>query len=305
MPQGSGRLSVVATPIGNLEDCSPRAIRMLREADGILCEDTRVTLKLLQALGVSRTLTGVLERSDQHSSESALDGWVARMLAGESLVLVSDAGTPAISDPGAELVSKCAEAGVPVTVIPGPSALTAFLSGAGFTEGAPVFRGFFPRKISDQKAEWDKVSRLPFQANLVWFESPERIEATCEFLASVAGELPAVISKELTKHFEKFYRGSLTNLTSHIQSARELGEIRGEWVIGVSIPPFEKSSGEFTGVDWRKVLAMLIRNGVSASRAAKEVSHVFGITKKTVYAEAVITAKSAVTSTDEAAEEDA
>ncbi len=285
---GEGELFIVATPIGNLQDLSPRAVQTLRGVDAILCEDTRVTASLLYANGIEKRL----ERADQHASSHQCDEWVARLVSGEKLALVSDAGTPAVSDPGAELVNRAAQAGVRVTPIPGASALTAFLSVSGFTSGSPLFRGFFPRKQADQEDEWKKVSSLPFGVAVVWFESPERIMASIEFLARVAPDAEAVIGKELTKIHEKFYRGYLKDLTSHIQCAHAAGEIRGEWVIGVQLPAQVSSLESVEDDAWRKSLKSLMNAGVSASRAAREVSHVFGISKNTVYAEAIRLAES-------------
>jgi len=287
MPKKNGELFIVATPIGNLQDMTPRAIQALREVDSILCEDTRVTLKLLHACGVEVGGEKRLERADQHVNEGQLKAWVERLLNGEKLALVSDAGTPAISDPGAELVAMAAEAGVTVTPIPGPSALSTFLSVAGFTSGSPLFRGFFPRKKGDQEAEWEKVSGLPFAAVVVWFESPERIEETVVFLAERAPGVSAVIGKELTKIHEKFYRGNLKDLTSHILSARDAGEIRGEWVIGLQILEDETRTSAKDSSDWDKALRSLLNAGISPSRAAREVSQVFGIPKNVVYAAAI------------------
>lgn len=299
-----GTLYVVATPIGNLEDLSPRARRILTAVDGILCEDTRVTLKLLLGLGIQRPLTGVLERSDQHASESQILRWVERLVAGESFALVSDAGTPAISDPGAELVSKCAAAGLEVVVIPGPSALAAFLSGAGFTRGSPLFRGFFPRKNTDRESEWKKVEALPFDSIVVWFESPERMVETVEFIAARDPEKRGVFAKELTKLYEKFYYGKLGDLASHIQRAQAAGEVRGEWVIGVYFPERVAAADGEGNDDWRKGLRSLLNSGVSPSRAAREVSQVFGILKKIAYAEAILLAKDLEVDPNEAEEKE-
>lgn len=295
-PRGQGTLYVVATPIGNLEDLSPRARRTFGEVDGILCEDTRMTAKLLNAAAVTRangqSFEGCLERLDHHADHSQLERVVARLTSGEKLALVSDAGTPAISDPGAELVALAAEGGIEVIVIPGPSALTTFLAGAGFTAGSPIFRGFFPRKVGDRKAECERVLGTPFPAVFVWFESPERVEDAVEFLAGQFPDLLAVVAKEMTKLHEKFIHGTLADLTSHIQSARAAGEIRGEWVIGVSAPGREESTAELNTSEWKKAVTCLLNSGISASRAAREISHVFGIPRNEVYPVAMELAKS-------------
>jgi 16S rRNA (cytidine1402-2'-O)-methyltransferase len=284
---------VIATPIGNLEDLSPRARRVFGEVDGILCEDTRMTAKLLNAAGVARadggSFEGRLSRFDQHATGDRLDYVKGRLEAGENLALVSDAGTPAVSDPGAVLVASLLSAGVSVVPIPGPSALTAFLSGAGFAEGSPVFRGFFPRKKGDRDAELDQAENLPFSSVFVWFESPERIVDAIEFLAARQPSARAVAAKELTKLHERFFEGTLSDLTSHIQNANAGGEVRGEWVIGVAFSAAARDStpdGTGSGA-WSKALECLLNAGVSASQAAREVSQVFGISRNAVYSRAV------------------
>lgn len=285
-----GTLYVVSTPIGNLEDLTPRARRILGEVDGVLCEDTRMTAKLLNAAGVARadggSFEGRLARFDQHASAGRLDGVLERLSSGENLAFVSDAGTPAISDPGAELVARAREAGFAVVPIPGASALTAFLAGAGFAEGTPVFRGFFPRKDSDRAAEIAALGTLPFVSIAVWFESPERIRETLARLAAELPEARAAVAKELTKRHERFYSGYLKDISSHIQGVVDASEIRGEWVIGVAFAARAETAGDEAEV-WRKALICLINSGVSASQAAREISQVFGISRNAVYARAV------------------
>ncbi len=291
---GIGTLYVVATPIGNLEDLTPRARRIFGLVDGVLCEDTRMTAKLLNAATVVRADGGSFEarlsRLDHHATSGRLEGAVARLLAGENLALVSDAGTPAISDPGAELVARAAEAGVPVVTVPGPSALTAFLAGAGFAEGSPVFRGFFPRRDADRETELGYARATPFGAVYVWFESPERVEAAVDFLAARLPDARGVAAKEITKLHERFYFGCLKDLASHIHRAATAGEVRGEWVIGVAFGAAAPASDGIPS-EWPKALTCLLNSGISASHAAREVSQVFGISRNLVYARAVEWAK--------------
>ncbi len=290
MPVEGGTLYVIATPIGNLEDLTPRARRIFGEVDGILCEDTRMTAKLLNAAAVKRadggSFEGRLARLDQHASDGKREYVIARLRSGENLALVSDAGTPAISDPGAELVALAAENGVTVVTVPGASALTAFLAGAGFSEGSPVFRGFFPRKTGDRVTEIGHALATPFGAVYVWFESPERIVDAVAFLAERQPQARAVIAKEITKLHERFYFGCLKDLTSHIQSADRAAEIRGEWVIGVAFAarPVENEGDRS---EWKKALTCLLNCGVPASQAAREVSQVFGISRNLVYSRAL------------------
>ncbi len=294
---GEGVLYVVATPIGNLEDLSPRAKRILTEVDAVLCEDTRMTAKLLNAYGITYGPERPLERADQHLSLGRLAAFVDRLSSGEKLALVSDAGTPAISDPGADLVRAASLADIPVVVIPGPSALPAFLSGAGFSEGTPVFRGFFPRKTADRALECDRAAALPFDSIWVWFESPERVVESVAFLAERFPAAEGAVAKELTKVYERFYRGKYAEITSHIQSAAAAGEVRGEWVIGLRLPAAVVPTA---GEEWKVTLECLVRCGVSASRAAREVSQVFGISRKEIYSTAVEAAKALGNSSDAA-----
>lgn len=285
-----GTLYVVATPIGNLEDLTPRARRILGEVDGILCEDTRMTAKLLNAASILRAdggdFSGRLSRLDRHSDEHARAFTLARIEAGETLALVSDAGTPAISDPGAELVTEAARRGLSVVVIPGVSALTAFLSGAGFKEETAVFRGFFPRKKNEREAEIGCAEAMPFDSVFVWFESPERVVEVVEFLSERLPDAQGVLAKELTKMHERFYYGNFKNIVSHIHSSATSGEIRGEWVLGVVFPARAPESDK-NASEWMKALRCLLNSGVSPSQATREISQVFGISRNLVYAQAI------------------
>jgi 16S rRNA (cytidine1402-2'-O)-methyltransferase len=281
--EGPGTLYVVATPIGNLEDLSPRAVRTLGEVDAVLAEDTRVGQRLLSAMGIENQV----ERYDQHTDSGRIRWFVERLEGGESFALISDAGTPAISDPGALLVAAANTAGISAVPIPGPSALTAFLSAAGFATGSPVFRGFYPRKRAERDEEWNRVERLPFDSLVVWFESPERIEEAIADLAARHPEIPGAAAKELTKLHERFYRGYLKEIASHIQSRTGTVENRGEWVIAIEWRAKETSIHEHESGEWEKALRTLLNAGVSASRAAREVSQVFGISKKPVYSRAL------------------
>ncbi|MGZ3709749.1 MAG: SAM-dependent methyltransferase, partial [Bdellovibrionota bacterium] len=188
-------LWIVATPIGNLQDLSPRARQALEDAHAVLCEDTRRTAALMSAVGAPRD---GLERFDAHSTPGQVRKIVERLGQGENLALVTDAGTPAVSDPGAALVAEARAAGIVITPIPGPSAPVALLSVAGFRATEFTFGGFFPRKPGERRellksCEKDGISRI-----FVWFESPQRIS---EALAAVAEAQPAarvIAGKELT-----------------------------------------------------------------------------------------------------------
>ncbi|HVY45838.1 MAG TPA: 16S rRNA (cytidine(1402)-2'-O)-methyltransferase [Minicystis sp.] len=214
----AGRLFVVATPIGNLGDVTLRAVEVLKGADRVVAEDTRQTRKLLSHLGVAGK---PLARIDAHAGPEALERVVAAMRdAAEQVALVTDAGTPVVSDPGAELVARAAAAGVEVVAVPGPSAALAALSISGFS-GAFRFFGFLPRGGPERREAIARVAATDEVAIL--FESPQRIAATLEELARVMPERRAVVARELTKLHEEAVRGTLAELAG---APREwLGEI--------------------------------------------------------------------------------
>lgn len=219
-----GTLYLVATPIGNLEDLTLRALRVLREVDCIAAEDTRQTRKLLTHFEIATPMLSLHQRS----SQSRLEQLVGKLEQGASVALVTDAGTPVISDPGAELVRRCVEAGVPVVPIPGPSAVLTALSASGFDGQAFSFVGFLPRKPGERRRALESLRSR--NETLVFFESPERIASFLRQAAEVFGDRPAVVARELTKKFEEFSRGSLRSLAEQ-WSAREA---RGEFTIVIA-----------------------------------------------------------------------
>lgn len=277
-------LWVVATPIGNLDDLSPRAKLALQSADAILCEDTRRTAGLLSALGLKTRL----ERMDAFASESRIDSFVARMVEGESFAYVTDAGTPAVSDPGASLVRRAREAGVTITPIPGPSAVIALLSVSGLEKTAFVFRGFFPRKQAERKAELELTLSTSVADVFIWFESPRRIADALSEIAGFFEDRPEKTSlfagKELTKIHESFFWGTAREVADQVRDEIEREGERGEWCFLLSLEgrPKEESS------DWVKALHCLLDAGVSASEAARQVSQHFGAGKKEVYEKALV-----------------
>src|SRR6201996_5336964 len=208
-----GRLQVVATPIGNLNDLSTRAHQALAEADLIAAEDTRHTLGMLQTMGISRPMVSL----HAYNEGQRVPDLLARMNGGEVVTLVSDAGTPLLSDPGYELVSAAAAAGFEVRVIPGPSAITAALAVAGLPTSRFCFEGFLPSRSRERRTE---LARLAHETRtLVFFEAPHRIAETLEDLVSELGaERRAVVARELTKTHETIYRGTLSELVNHAAS---------------------------------------------------------------------------------------
>jgi 16S rRNA (cytidine1402-2'-O)-methyltransferase len=286
--QVPGVLWVVATPIGNLEDMSPRAKQTLERAHTLLCEDTRQGAKLVSALRIAKAMSR-LERLDAHSGEKALKNWVARMQAGESFALITDAGTPAISDPGSALVRRAAEEGIEIIPIPGPSAVPTLLSVAGFEETSFTFRGFFPRNASEQKNELELALDSGLSRVYIWFESPRRVSEALSRVAETCPEAPVAAAKELTKIHEKIFRGTALEIAREVQSEIDREGERGEWIFAVRFPALEKgaaggtSSKNSVSEESMKALHCLIDAGVSASVAARQVSHHFGAHKKSVY----------------------
>ena len=217
---------VVATPIGNLSDLSPRASEVLRQVDTVLAEDTRVTGRLLKHIGSTAPLAAIHDHNEREHSERIVNAVTRESRA---MALVSDAGTPLISDPGYHLVNSMAVAGVPVFTVPGPSAVTAALSIAGLPTDRFVFEGFLPARQAARRARIQALSSET--RTLVFYEAPHRLLATIADLAELLGPRPAAVTRELTKQFETCYRAPLDQLLLTLQ-ADENAE-RGEMVIVV------------------------------------------------------------------------
>ena len=220
----SGTLYLVATPIGNLGDLSPRAADTLARADFIAAEDTRVTRKLLSHLGLKKPVVSYHE----HNKAAAGPAILARLLAGESCALATDAGTPAISDPGEDLVRLCGENGVPVQAIPGCCALISALAVSGLPTGRFVFEGFLPVNRSERRERLRRL--LEEDRTLLFYEAPHRLRTTLDDLLEAFGDRPAVLCRELTKLHETVMR---TTLAQAVEWYREQ-EPRGEYVLVIA-----------------------------------------------------------------------
>lgn len=219
---------LAATPIGNLSDATDRLKQLISTADLIACEDTRSTVRLIQSLAVSTDAQLISLHEHNEASRSA--ELVDRAAAGERILVVSDAGMPAVSDPGHRLVSAAVEAGVPVTAAPGASAVTTALALSGLATAQFTFGGFFPRKQSEQTA---LITRLQSEEwTTVLFESPHRITATVELLSAELGEdRQAAVARELTKKYEEILRGSLGELHAELAQRQAASRIKGEFVL--------------------------------------------------------------------------
>ena len=261
-------LSVCATPIGNLEDVTLRVLAELRDADVVLCEDTRHTRVLLDRHGIRARLLSYHEHNEAARTAELLP----RLEAGERVALVSDAGLPGISDPGARIVRAALDAGVPVTVLPGASAVETALVASGLVAERYQFLGFLPRGEKALAALWDELRAWPWPA--VAFESPQRLPATLRSLAAVDPSRPVAVCRELTKRFEEVARGSATELAERFAEPPK-GEIA--LVLG---------PGEAAGVAEDGALAAvaeLVDAGVPRRRAAEVVARLTGVARNRLY----------------------
>lgn len=231
-----GTLYVVATPIGNLGDITLRALETLKQVDAIAAEDTRHTVGLLRHFGISKPLVAVHE----HNEQQAAEGLLKRLQAGESIALVTDAGTPAVSDPGAVVVQAVRNAGVKVVPVPGASAVIAALSAAGIVEPGFCFEGFLPASGSQRRKRLDRLKGIP--VTLVFYEAPHRIVECVQDLQTVfGGERLLTIARELTKTFETIHTASLTDTVHWLQA--DSNQQRGEFVLLIHPAPAEKAEG--------------------------------------------------------------
>lgn len=276
---GQGTLFVVSTPIGNLADLSARARQVLEQADLLLAEDTRHTRQLLSACGIERP-AGALESLHEHNEAGRVPGLVERLLGGATVALVSDAGTPLVSDPGAVLVAAAAAAGIEVVAIPGPCAVIAALSVAALPAARFAFEGFLPPKAAARRRALEALTGEP--RTLVFYEAPHRLVETLGDLANVLGaERPAAVARELTKRFETVYRGSLASLLR--QANAEADMARGEIVIVVQ-GAAQATVAEDRDAD--RVLRALLEE-LPVSQVARLAAQITGRPRKELYERAL------------------
>jgi len=279
-----GTLFVVATPIGNLQDLSPRAAACLRDADLLLAEDTRHTRVLLEACAIARS-SGTLQSLHEHNEHERVPALVARLLAGDRIALVSDAGTPLMSDPGSLLVAAAARAGVEIVALPGPCAAIAALSVAGLSTERFVFEGFPPAKQSARRAALARLALEP--RTLVFYEAPHRLAATLADLAEAfGGTREASVARELTKRFESVYRGTLLDLAE--RCAVDSNMMRGEIVLVVAGAAVAEDDTDALAAE--RVLGVLLQE-LPVSQAARLAAQLTGRSRKELYERALGAAK--------------
>jgi len=265
-----GRLYLVATPIGNLEDITYRAVRVLGEVEVIACEDTRQTRKLLDHYGIAKPTISYHE----HNEAGRAAELVERLVAGTSVALVSDAGMPLVSDPGYRLVRAAIEAGVPVEPVPGPSAALAALAASGLPTDAFHFAGFLPAKAGQRARALEALQDE--SATLIFYEAPHRVLEALDTIAEVLGPRPVVAARELTKVHEEYLRGTAAEVRDQL-AAR--GSIKGEFTLLVgkaaAPAPDDRPIGE--------AVEELVRAGMARMDAIKQVARRRGLSKREVY----------------------
>jgi 16S rRNA (cytidine1402-2'-O)-methyltransferase len=267
-------LHVVATPIGNAEDITLRALAVLRGVDAIACEDTRVTAKLLARHRIAAPLLAYHD----HNAERMRPLLLARLRQGDAIALVSDAGTPLVSDPGFKLVRAAIAEGLPVTTLPGPSAALAALVLSGLPSDRFLFAGFLPPKSTARRRTLAEFGAVP--ATLVFFEGASRLAAALEDMAQTLGDRPAAVAREITKLYEEVRRGSLRELAGHYAAS---GPPRGEVVVVVG-PPTEQPAVTEDALDAQLEAALA---EMSLKDASAAVAAATGLKRRDIYARAL------------------
>ncbi len=273
----AGTLYLVPTPIGNLGDISQRMIQALEQADFIAAEDTRVSIKLLNHLGIKKTMVSY----HRHNTDSGGQAVLGRLMAGESCALVTDAGMPAISDPGEELVARCAELGIPVEAIPGPCALVTALAASGQPTGRFTFEGFLAMNKKNRKAHLESLRDE--ERTMIFYEAPHKLTATLKDLADTfGGDRPVSLCRELTKLHEEIRRTTLGQALVHYGETPP----KGEFVLVVrGAPP--KQAEEATLEDGLAMVARLRGEGLSLRDAVKRSAKELGLSRNQLYELAV------------------
>jgi 16S rRNA (cytidine1402-2'-O)-methyltransferase len=269
----AGRLFVVATPLGNLEDLSPRAVRTLRESALIACEDTRRTARLLREHAILTPTTSFFEHNERWKGDRILE----LIEAGKDVSLVSDAGTPAISDPGYRLVREARDHALSVIPVPGPSAVVAALSVSGLPTDRFLFVGFLPRKPGARRAAIEELRSE--RATLVFFESPLRAVALLADLLEILGDRQAFLCREATKLHEEYVRASLSELRRLLQ---QRAAQKGEFVLVVTGAPSAAAAASDDEI--RQRFVRLREEGLSRREAVKQIARSLGMPARSVYA---------------------
>ena len=273
----SSVLYIVSTPIGNLGDITLRALEVLRNVNLIACEDTRTTKKLLTRYGIKKPLTSYHEHNEAGKAREL----VSLLAEGKSVALVSDAGTPSVSDPGFRVVKLASEAGISIVPVPGPSAVLSALSVSGLPTSSFSFFGFPPRTKIQLGAFLEDIKSYP--GTLVFYESPKRVVKTLDAMAEVLGDRGASLSREITKMHEETLRGTITEVAAQLKNRKEIkGEIT--LVVEGNTSPGEELSAQEVG----RLLVELKKEGLTLKSAVEEISTKTGYSKSKTYKQALI-----------------
>ncbi len=271
-----GILYVVGTPIGNLSDLTPRAAKTLEQVDFIAAEDTRVTLKLLNHLGIKKPMMSYFEHNKQFRGELICK----RILEGESCAVVTDAGMPCISDPGEELIKQCAEYGIKTEVVPGPSAVISALCVSGLYTGRFTFEGFL--SVNKKSRREHLLTLVNEQRTMIFYEAPHKLANTLKDFYDTFGDRRLTIARELTKLHEEIIRTTTREAFERFSD----GSLKGEMVLVLEGAP-EVKAEEYTLSDAVSLAMKLVEEGAKASDAAKEAAKVTGFKKNEIYRELV------------------
>ncbi|MCL6565701.1 MAG: 16S rRNA (cytidine(1402)-2'-O)-methyltransferase [Acidobacteriia bacterium] len=278
--QPSGRcgcLYLVATPIGNLEDITLRALRVLREADLIACEDTRQTQKLLRHYGLRKRLVSYHEHNEMLRAPEL----VMELERGARVALVSDAGMPVLSDPGHRLVALCVRHGIPVVPVPGPSAVVAALVASGLPVDEFVFVGFLPARAGERRRRLQQLAGE--LRTLVLFEAPHRIRETVADALELLGDRPAVLAREVTKLHEEFLRGRLSELRTRLESKPPKGEITLLIGPAADTPAEARSPAAPAGTLAERIEQLMREQGLDRKTALKQAARERGLSRREAY----------------------
>jgi len=276
-----GTLYICPTPIGNLEDITIRVLNTLKSVDLIAAEDTRHTLRLLNHFEIQKPLTSYHEHNTRTKGKSLIN----KLLEGENIALVSDAGMPGISDPGADIIKLCIEEEIPFVVLPGPTATILALVGSGIDTNKFTFEGFLDRDKKGRRQRLEAIKKE--DRTLIFYEAPHRITTTLEDIFNILGNRQGVIARELTKRYEEFIRGSISELIDHLK----LNPPKGEIVLiceGVNLEEeaLEKQN-KLEEISIKDHILILMEEGLDKKVAIKEVAKLRNISKRDVYKEAL------------------
>ncbi len=278
MTENSGKLFICSTPIGNLGDASFRLIETLKNSDLIIAEDTRTTLKLLARYDIKRQ---ELQSYHDNSALQKAEDIIEKLKNGKNVAIVSESGTPLVSDPGYKIVKRCIDEKIPVTVIPGPSAAVSALVASGLPVDRFIFIGFLPRQNQKIKNELEKLKNLPF--TLIFYESPNRLLKLMDITLKIFGNRNACIAREMTKIYEEYLRGRIIWLLDEIKKKENAGKpLKGEIVFVVE-GNTEVKSKDYNTDEIRTLLCGLLKKGLDRKEAFREIMAEYNIDRKTLY----------------------